>query len=246
MNILGLSGLGNAVAFKRAHWPGLDEREYRISQGHDSAAALICNGALVAACAEERVSRRKHTGDFPIGAISYCLSEAGLSLDEIDEVAHGFDYSPYKELYTLDRTSAALYDEVLSKDALLTSVDRHLQDSRLRACIRSAIICRMPQARTSRPGGTSASWLWLTRWGRFKASPCITDTTAGLTGSTRLSANDSIGILYSLVTLHLGFDFNSDEYKIMGLAPYGDPGVSAASSTTRSFCAITAPSESRC
>ena len=38
-----------------------------------------------------------------------------------------------------------------------------------------------------------------------------------------ISANDSIGILYSLVTLHLGFDFNSDEYKIMGLAPYGDP-----------------------
>ena len=38
-----------------------------------------------------------------------------------------------------------------------------------------------------------------------------------------IAANDSIGILYSLVTLHLGFDFNSDEYKIMGLAPYGDP-----------------------
>ena len=41
--------------------------------------------------------------------------------------------------------------------------------------------------------------------------------------STRVGANDSIGILYSLVTLHLGFDFNSDEYKIMGLAPYGKP-----------------------
>ena len=39
----------------------------------------------------------------------------------------------------------------------------------------------------------------------------------------QISAHDSIGILYSLVTLHLGFDFNSDEYKIMGLAPYGDP-----------------------
>src|SRR5437773_10481187 len=39
-----------------------------------------------------------------------------------------------------------------------------------------------------------------------------------------ISANDSMGILYSLITLHLGFDFNSDEYKIMGLAPYGDPG----------------------
>ena len=45
--------------------------------------------------------------------------------------------------------------------------------------------------------------------------------------SHTVGANDSIGILYSLVTLHLGFDFNSDEYKIMGLAPYGEPAASA-------------------
>ena len=57
MKILGISGLEGAVPFKQAHWPGLDEREYRISQGHDSAAALIIDGEVVAAAEEERFNR---------------------------------------------------------------------------------------------------------------------------------------------------------------------------------------------
>ena len=65
MRIIGISGLANAMSFKRSHWPGLDEREYRISQGHDSAAALVSNGEILAAAAEERFSLKKHTGDFP-------------------------------------------------------------------------------------------------------------------------------------------------------------------------------------
>ena len=61
--ILGVGGLANSVSFKRAHWPGLEEREYRISQGHDAAAALVVNGTTVAAAAEERFNRKKHSGD---------------------------------------------------------------------------------------------------------------------------------------------------------------------------------------
>ena len=80
MKIIGISGLENSVAFKRTQWPGLDEREYRVSQGHDSAAALVIDGEVVAAAAEERFNRKKHTGDFPINAINYCLSAAGLSV----------------------------------------------------------------------------------------------------------------------------------------------------------------------
>ena len=66
MRIIGISGLANAMSFKRSHWPGLDEREYRISQGHDSAAALVSNGEILAAAAEERFSLKKHSGDFPL------------------------------------------------------------------------------------------------------------------------------------------------------------------------------------
>src|SRR5262252_9164061 len=109
MKILGISGLEKSVPFKKEHWPGLDTREYRISQGHDSAAALFVDGELIAAAAEERFSRKKHTGDFPVGAIAYCLEEAGLSLGEIDEIAHSFDYAPYRAAFSLDPISADLY-----------------------------------------------------------------------------------------------------------------------------------------
>src|SRR5579863_1720233 len=120
MNILGISGLENAVAFKKAHWPGLSEREYRISQGHDSAAALVVDGVPVAAVAEERLNRHKHSACFPAGAIHACLAQAGLAIEDIDEIAHGFDYAPYRKLFSIDPTSAALYREVYSKDALLS------------------------------------------------------------------------------------------------------------------------------
>ena len=79
MIVLGISGFENSVSFKKSHWPGLEEREYRISQGHDSAAALVIDGEIVAAAAEERFSRKKHTGSFPEGAIRYCLSAAGIT-----------------------------------------------------------------------------------------------------------------------------------------------------------------------
>ena len=100
--ILGISGFENSVPFKKLHWPGLEEREYRISQGHDSAAVVIVDGEIVAGTAEERLNRKKHSADFPIGAIRYCLDKANLRIEEIDEIAHGFDYTPYKALYSMD------------------------------------------------------------------------------------------------------------------------------------------------
>src|SRR5437867_13219690 len=108
MIVLGISGFEKSIPFKKAHWPNLDDREYRISQGHDSAAALFVDGALIAAAAEERFSRKKHTGDFPVGAISYCLEEADLSLGDIDEIAHGFDYAPYRAAFSVHPISADL------------------------------------------------------------------------------------------------------------------------------------------
>src|SRR5258708_13286653 len=94
MKILGISGLERSVPFKRAHWPGLDEREYRISQGHDAAAALVIDGVPVAAAAEERFNRQKHSGRFPIRAICYCLAKAGLSFVDLAYIAPGFYYPP--------------------------------------------------------------------------------------------------------------------------------------------------------
>jgi carbamoyltransferase len=125
MNFLGISGLERSVPFKRERWPALEAREYRISQGHDSAAALVVDGKIVAAAAQERFSRKKHTGDFPINAIQFCLSEAGLTIEDVREIAHGFDYSPFHQLYSLDPDSASLYSEVFSKAVLVEQVNRH-------------------------------------------------------------------------------------------------------------------------
>ncbi len=223
MKILGISGIENSMAFKRRHWPDLDEREYRMSQGHDSAAVLVVDGEVVAGVAEERIARKKHTGDFPVGAIRYCLSHAGLDLGDVDELAHGFDYGPYRAAFALDPVSSEQYRDVYSREALLERVRRYLPG--------------FPEERVhpvSHHLAHAASAYFTSGWdtclvvvidGMGEAhSVTIYEGRGGeLSPLHRISAYDSIGILYSLVTLHLGFDFNSDEYKIMGLAPYGDP-----------------------
>ena len=81
MKVLGISGLENAMPFKRETWPGLEEREYRIAQGMDAAAALVVDGKLVAAAEQERFSGKKATGNFPIDAIRFCLKEAGIKIE---------------------------------------------------------------------------------------------------------------------------------------------------------------------
>jgi Carbamoyltransferase N-terminus len=124
MIVLGFSGFENSIPFKKAHWPGLDEREYRISQGHDSAAALVVDGEIVAAAAEERFSRKKHTGDFPEAAIRYCLRAAGIDLNDVDEVAHSFDYSPYRPMFLLDAVSSEQFQSVFSRESLLERLHR--------------------------------------------------------------------------------------------------------------------------
>ena len=126
MKILGISGCEHAVPFKKRHFPGLDEREYRISQGHDAAAALIVDGVVVAAAAEERFDRKKHSAAFPLQAIRYSLREAGLSIGDIDEIAHSFDYRPFRRLFSMHPVTARLYDEVFSREALLAAVERDL------------------------------------------------------------------------------------------------------------------------
>ena len=223
MKVLGISGLENSMPFKRASFPGLEEREYRIAQGMDSAAALVIDGKIIAAAEEERFTGRKHTGDFPIHAITFCLAEAGIAIGDIDEIAHGFDYSPLRNLYLADEVSARLYSEVFSREALLAQVKRDLP--------------AFPASKVFSVGhhlAHAASAAYTSGWDECLVvvndamgeveSLSVYDFHDGLMEKIRtIGANDSIGILYSLVTLHLGFDFNSDEYKIMGLAPYGNP-----------------------
>jgi carbamoyltransferase len=222
-NVVGISGFENSIPFKKAHWPGLEEREYRISQGHDSAAVLLVDGKIVAGAAEERFSRKKHTGDFPISAIHYCLETAGIKPDQIDAISHGFDYSPVRAAFSLDPTTKQQYDEVFSREKLLSQVSRHLPG--------------FPADRVHQVNhhiAHAASAYYTSGWdeclviiidgmGEAQSATVYHARNNNLEKLAEISAKNSIGILYSIITLHLGFDFNSDEYKIMGLAPYGDP-----------------------
>lgn len=223
MKILGISGIDGTVDFKRRHWPGLEDREYRISQGHDSAAALVIDGEFVVGVAEERISRRKHTGDFPIGAVRACLDWAGLEPGQLDEVAHAFDYQPYRALYALDPISAELYRDVLSREAFASHVARALPGlGRDRIAHVDHHLAHAASAYLT-SGWDECLVIVIDGMGEAHGATVYQANAGVLTPLHRISAADSIGILYSIVTLHLGFDFNSDEYKIMGLAPYGDP-----------------------
>ena len=223
MNILGISGVEGAVPFARAQAPDLDEREYRMAQGFDAAAVLVMDGRVVAGVAEERMDRRKHSAAFPKDAIASCLTQAGITLEDVDELAHAFDYDAYRAMYALDPVSCALYRDVYSRDALLAHVRKYLPG--------------FPEQRVlhvDHHQAHAASALYSSGWS--DGLVVVVDGLGEAHGATvhqakggqlhrllRISARDSIGILYSLVTFHLGFDFNADEYKIMGLAPYGDP-----------------------
>jgi carbamoyltransferase len=223
MNILGISGIQEAMPFKRAHWPGLDEREYRMSQGHDSAAACVVDGKCVAAAAEERFTRSKHTGRFPENAIDFCLRHARLTIEDIDEIVHCFDYAPYAQFYSADPISAQFYSKVLSPQAFASLVHRRYPEfpaERIRSVNHHA--CHGASAYFT--SGWDECLVFVSDgMGEAHSASVYTARDGKLQPLKQISAFDSIGILYSLVTFHLGFDFNADEYKIMGLAPYGDP-----------------------
>ncbi|HVH89146.1 MAG TPA: carbamoyltransferase N-terminal domain-containing protein, partial [Terriglobales bacterium] len=205
MIVLGISGLENSVPFKRTHWPGLETREYRIAQGMDAAAALVIDGTVIAAVEQERFNREKHSGKFPIDAIRFCLSEAGISIDEIDELAQAFDYEPYRDLYGRDPISADQYRQVFSRDALLAQVRRDLPG--------------LPEEKVFPVGhhlAHAASAAYTSGWdeclvivndamGEIESLSVYDFHDRELERIRTIGANDSIGILYSLVTLHLGF-----------------------------------------
>jgi carbamoyltransferase len=223
MRIIGVSGIEGTMEFKRRHWPGLQEREYRISQGHDSAAALVVDGEVVAAVAQERISRRKHTGEFPSGAIRCCLDQTGLRAEEIDAVVHSFDYQPYRALYALDSVSSELYREALSREAFAAQVHKALPE--LPAERVGHVDHHLAHAASAyhTSGWEECMVAVIDGMGEAHGATVYRAAAGRLEPVHRITAADSIGIFYSVVTLHLGFDFNSDEYKIMGLAPYGDP-----------------------
>lgn len=222
MRILGIGGLAGAKAFKRSHWPSLDDREYSVAPGLDAAAALVINGELVATAKEESFNRSVHTTEFPAKAIEFCLSAKNLVPEEIDALVHCFDYSDYEELYLVSKRSKELYRTVLSKEALLREVSRHLPTfPRERVHQISNHLAHAAGAYLT-SGWDDCLVVVIDGLGDGQSATGYRASTRGLVEIREVAAYDSIAILYSLISVHLGFSWQGDEWRLMDLASEGD------------------------
>jgi carbamoyltransferase len=221
--ILGFSGLSKARQFKESRWQGLDTREYAITQGADAAAALIVGGQVIGAAAEERFDGVKHSAAFPTGAIAFCLEKAGLRATDITCVAHSFSYAPEREFYAgqsgyyHDLYDAALdpaANRAVAEDALgFDLAGRFLPVPHHLAHAASAYV----------PSGfTDALVLVSDGLGEKYSATVMIGSEQGFETLAEVPAHSSLGLFYGLFTLYLGFAFGDGEYKVMGLAPYGN------------------------
>ncbi len=198
--------------------------------GHDSSAALLVNGKLVAACAQERYTRDKHSKLFPKEAINDCLKAAGIKINQIQELAFVNDLKMMiRELYL---KTALKNDDRLK--FLLNDIYRIKEWQNMDKIIRSKLGYKGPiryyrhhlchVASSYFPSGfKNALCLSIDGVGEFETGIIA----SGKSGKIKILNNDnvypnSLGLLYSAITHYLGWKHHCDEGIIMGLAPFGD------------------------
>ncbi|MEI6228453.1 MAG: carbamoyltransferase C-terminal domain-containing protein [Candidatus Saccharibacteria bacterium] len=224
--VLGYSGLDGYLKYKNSNILGLSDRESLVSQGMDAAAALLKNGQIIAASAEERFGTIKHTGNFPIHAINACLNKAGIKISDINCFAHNFNYEPYKELFFLNGYSKNLFDSILSDKAQIDLFKLNYNiDVNDKFFGFDHHMCHAAYAFET--SGYEVSLIIVADGlGEFNSISVYSgDKNQGLKLLKTYGPSSSLGMLYSAATDYLGFLTNSDEYKIMGLAAYGDKTV---------------------
>ncbi|MFF1503967.1 carbamoyltransferase [Streptomyces sp. NPDC058316] len=222
MLVLGVSGLDRSLSVKKNMLPGLDRREQRVVQGLDSAAALVGEQGVIAASAQERHDGVKGTGSFPVDAVEACLRMAGATLDDVDFVAHGFRYEP-SVAFERDEFARRWYREVYSKDVQYEVLRAHYPDQDWeRKFVRVGHHVAHASSSYYLSGFPDATVLVADGMGEAESTSVLRGSGDALHGVRSYSISASLGILYSVVTQYLGFLPGMDEYKVMGLAPYGD------------------------
>lgn len=224
MHVLGISGLDRALSFRSSQFPELERRELRISQGLDSAAALVGPGGILGACAEERFSGSKGTERFPTRSIAAVLAKAGIDLSQVDFIAHGFAYDALREEFQHSDSARRQFDHVYSRAAQLAVLAEHLGPGRWSEKFVGVPHHVAHAASTYLPSGLDDALIFVSDgMGETESASVLLGSGGRMTRLASVSHRNSLGVLYGLFTLHLGFRFNSGEYKVMGLAPYGDP-----------------------
>jgi len=224
MNIIGISGVHQNVAFKAREFPGLTKRQYRINQGFDSAAALVGPGGVVAAAAEERFTREKATGDFPLRAIEYCLQAGRIELNEVDFLAHGFAYEPFQSAFQEPEYAHKQYEELYSPQVQKRHLHHYFPGVDWERKFISVPHHLAHAASAFYPSGFEESLILVSDgMGEVHSMTVAVGQGTDIKILKQTAAFHSMGILYGVFTLYLGFYMNMDEYKVMGLAPYGNP-----------------------
>ncbi len=205
---------------------------------HDSAAALVGDGEIIAAAQEERFSRKKNDSDFPTEAFRWCLEQARAQGRDVDYVA--FYEKPFLKFERLIETYVALVprgflsfrtampewvsEKLFQKRSILedvAQVDPRLADPS-KILFSEHHVSHAASAFYPSPF-SEAAILTLDGVGEWATTSAAIGRGNDIMLSKEIHFPHSLGLLYSAFTYYLGFEVNSDEYKVMGLAPYGKP-----------------------
>ncbi|HKF94340.1 MAG TPA: carbamoyltransferase N-terminal domain-containing protein, partial [Gammaproteobacteria bacterium] len=205
---------------------------------HDSAAALIEDGQIVAAAQEERFTRKKFDSRYPANAIAYCLAEAGIRLADVDRVA--FYDKPFLKFERLLETYLAfaprgfesfrkampvwLKDKLFQKKLLTEKLKAAAPDYdwKHRLLFSEHHLSHAASAFFPSPFD-NAVILTMDGVGEWATTSAGIGAGNQITIQKEIHFPHSLGLLYSAFTYFIGFKVNSGEYKVMGLAPYGEP-----------------------
>jgi carbamoyltransferase len=206
---------------------------------HDSAAALVVDGKIVAAAQEERFSRKKHDARFPRHAIAWCLLQAGISVSDLAYIV--FYDKPWIKFERMLETYLAFAPKGLK--SFLSSMPLWLKEKlNLKSLLKSELAAlsgcqqsRLPQLLFSEHHEAHAASAFFASPFECAAVLCLDGVGEWATTSLwsgegnqlaprwEIDFPHSLGLLYSAFTYYTGFKVNSGEYKLMGLAPYGEP-----------------------
>ena len=206
---------------------------------HDSAAALIQDGRIIAAAQEERFTRKKHDAQFPSLAVKYCLEEGGIKIEDVDEVI--FYDKPFVKFERLLETYLAYAPRgfqsflmaipvwLKEKLFLKTTLRRKIKEI---AGLTEGKLPKLMFAEHHHSHAASAFYpspfkkavvLCLDGVGEWATTSVWIGDGNSLKAQWEIDFPHSLGLLYSAFTYYAGFKVNSGEYKLMGLAPYGEP-----------------------
>ena len=204
---------------------------------HDSAAALLRDGAIAAAAQEERFTRIKHDARFPFHAVRYCLQEAGVALDDVDAIV--FYEKPFLKFERLLETYLATAPHGFRSFRAAMPIwtkQKLFQKRTLRQALEnlggSDIESRLLFAEHHQSHAASAFFpspfdeavvVTMDGVGEWATTSICVGQGNSLQTHKEIRFPHSLGLLYSAFTYYTGFKVNSGEYKLMGLAPYGEP-----------------------